>query len=91
VEAIVAKATIGAPTVYRIFSSIGSIASTAILALIAFVWSEVRTEWKEMKNGIAEIRHELDRQPSPEEFVKLRDRVEQINERLIRIEARFDE
>jgi hypothetical protein len=86
-ESLAARATVGAPTLYRVFSGIGSVASTVILALIGLAWSEVRTEWKELKETIADIRHELDRQPSPEEFEKLRERVEQINERLIRMEA----
>ena len=86
-ETLAARATVGAPLLYRIFSGIGSVASTVILALIGFVWSEVRGEWKELKETIVEIRHELDRQPSPEEFEKLREKVEQINDRLIRMEA----
>lgn len=91
VEAIAAKAVVGAPTVLRIVSGLGSFASTAILAIIGLAWTEVRDEWRELKSSVADIRHELDRQPKPEEFEKLRDRVEQINERLIRIESRFDE
>lgn len=90
-ESIASSATLKAPTVYRILSGFGSVASTAILAIIGLVWSEVRSEWRELKDSVAEIRHELDRQPSPEEFNKLRDKVDQINERVIRIESRFDE
>lgn len=90
-EALAAQAKVGAPVLFRIFSGIGSFASTVVLALVGYAWSEVRDEWKELKQGIAEIRHELDRQPSPEEFEKLRDKVEQINDRLIRMEARFQE
>ena len=90
-EALAARATVGAPTMFRILSGMGSFASTVVLALVGYAWSEVRAEWKDLKDGIAEIRHELDRQPSPEEFDKLREKVEQVNDRLIRIEARFDE
>lgn len=91
IETIAARATLGAPTLYRIVSGLGSAASTVILALVGFAWNEVRNEWRDLKESIAEIRHELDRQPSPEEFDKLRDKVDQINERVIRIESRFDE
>ena len=87
VEAIAARATVGAPTVFRILSGFGSAASTTVLALIGFAWSEVRDEWADLKTQIAEIRHELDRQPSPEEFEKLREKVDQVNDRLIRLEA----
>jgi len=75
----------------RIFSGIGSAASTVVLALIGIAWNEVRTEWSELKASVESIKLEIAQQPSPEEFEKLRDRVEQINERLIRIESRFDE
>lgn len=91
VEALVANAKIGAPTAFRIFSSIGNLASTIILALIGIAWTEVRDEWRELKANIEDIRKELDAQPSPEEFQRMRDKLEQVNDRLIRIEARFDE
>lgn len=91
IETIAARATIGVPLMYRIFSGIGGIASTVILALIGFVWSEVRDEWRDLKTSIADIRRELDRQPSPEEFDKVRDKVDQINDRLIRLESKFSE
>ena len=91
IEALAARAHIGAPTAFRIFSSIGNLASTVILALIGFAWTEVRDEWRELKQNIADIRKELDAQPSPEEFQRMRDKLEQVNDRLIRIEARFDE
>jgi hypothetical protein len=90
-EAIAHRATIGAPLAYRIFSGIGGVASTAILAIIGFAWQEVRDEWRELRKSIAEIRNDLDAQPSPEEFQRMRDKLEQVNDRLIRIEARFDE
>ena len=89
IETIAARATVGAPTLYKVISGLGSAASTVILALIGFVWSEVRGEWIELKSQITEIRHELDRQPSPEEFDKLREKVDQVNDRLIRLEATF--
>lgn len=91
IEAIAQRATIGAPTVYRIFSGIGSVASTLLLAIIGMLWQEVRGEWRELKAQITEIRHELDRQPSPEEFQKVRDKVDVINDRLIRLEAKINE
>lgn len=91
IEALAARAHIGAPTAFRIFSSIGNLASTVILALIGFAWTEVRDEWRELKQNIADIRKELDAQPSPEEFQRMRDKLEQVNDRLIRIESRFDE
>lgn len=90
-EALAANARIGAPLMFRIFSSIGSLASTLMLAIIGFAWTEVHDEWKALKANIEDIRKELDAQPSPEEFQRMRDKLEQVNDRLIRIEARFDE
>ena len=90
-EALASNAKVSAPTMFRIFSGIGSFASTLLLAIIGFAWTEVHDEWKALKASIAEIRKELDAQPSPEEFQRMRDKLEQVNDRLIRIEARFDE
>lgn len=90
-EALAANARIGAPLMFRIFSSIGSLASTLLLAIIGFAWTEVHDEWKALKANIEDIRKEMDAQPSPEEFQRMRDKLEQVNDRLIRIEARFSE
>lgn len=90
-ETLAAKAHIGAPTAFRIFAGIGNLASTVILAIIGLAWTEVRDEWRELKASIVEIRKDLDAQPSPEEFERMREKLEQVNERLIRIESRFDE
>ena len=90
-EALAANARIGAPLMFRIFSSIGSLASTLLLAIIGFAWTEVHDEWKALKANIEDIRKELDAQPTPEEFERMRDKLEQVNDRLIRIEARFDQ
>jgi hypothetical protein len=40
-----------------------------------------------MKLAIAEIRQELDKQPDPAEVERLREHVQQLNDRLIRLEA----
>lgn len=90
-EAIAARSTVGAPLVYRMISSVGGVASTVILAVGGFAWSEVRDEWRELKSSIAEIRKEIDRQPTPEEFEKLQDKVDQVNDRLIRLEAKMNQ
>jgi hypothetical protein len=90
-DAIAMHGKVGAPLVYRMLSGIGGVASTAILAIIGFAWTEVRDEWRELKNSVADSQRELDAQPSPEEFQRMRDKVELINDRLIRIEARFEQ
>ena len=51
----------------------------------------MRAEWVELRAELAEIRIKLAEQPEPEEFKALRAKVDLINEKVIRIEARFDE
>ena len=90
-ETVAARAVVTLPTAWRIFTGIGSFASTAMLVILSFVGQTVRAEWVELRAELAEIRVKLAEQPAPEEFKALRSKVEQINEKVIRIEARFDE
>jgi len=91
VEAVFARGQVALPTAFKLFQSLGSLASTVLLAILAFAYNTVSHEWSELKTAVQEIRSELDKQPSPEEYNRLRDKVQEINERLIRIESRFDE
>jgi len=91
IETAIARGHVALPTAFKWFQSVGSLASTVLLALAGFAYNSVSSEWRELKTAVQEIRHELDKQPSPEEYNKLRDKVAEINERLIRIESRFDE
>ena len=90
-ESVAARAVVTLPTAWRVFTGIGSFASTALLVILSFVGQTVRAEWVELRAELAEIRIKLAEQPAPEEFKALRAKVEQINEKVIRIEARFDE
>lgn len=87
-ESAIARGHVALPTAFKFFQSLGSLASTILLAIIGFAYQSVMSEWRELKSTVEEIRHELDKQPSPDEYEKLRDKVLEINERLIRIEAR---
>ena len=91
VEAAFARGQVALPTAFKLFQSLGSLASTVLLAILAFAYNTVSHEWSVLKTAVQEIRRELDKQPSPEEYNRLRDKVQEINERLIRIESRFDE
>ena len=54
VESLAAKAVVGLPTMWRIVTVIGSLASTIILLLGSFAFNMMREEWKELR---AEVIH----------------------------------
>ena len=90
-EAVAARTVVTLPTAWRVFTGIGSFASTALLLILSFVGQTVRAEWVELRAELTEIKIKLAEQPDPEEFKALRAKVDLINEKVIRIEARFDE
>ncbi len=90
-EAYIQKATVSMPTFYKVFSSLGSAASTLLLAIIGYTYNTVHDEWKSLKDDISEVRQALGQMPTPEEYERLRDKVELINERLIKLEVRLEE
>lgn len=75
-------------TAYRMLSSVGSVASTIILALVAIVYNEVRDEWRELKNSVSAIQKELDTAPTAAEFDQVRSKLQNLNDRVIVIENR---
>ena len=75
-------------TAYRMLSSVGSVASTIILALVAIVYNEVRDEWRELKNNVSAIQKELDTAPTSVEFDQVRSKLQNLNDRVIVIENR---
>ena len=75
-------------TAYRMLSSVGSVASTIILALVAVVYNEVRDEWRELKDSVAAIQKELDTAPTASEFEQVRSKLQNLNDRIIVIENR---
>lgn len=91
VEALANNAKVGLPLLLRIISGLGNTSATILLALVGYAYSTIHSEWSELKAAVESIKAEVSRMPTPEEYQRLRDKVDQVNERLIRIESRFDE
>lgn len=91
VETLANNAKIGLPLAMRIISGLGNTSATILLALVGYAYSTIHAEWTELKATVEAIKVEVSRMPTPEEYQRLRDKVDQVNERLIRIESRFDE
>lgn len=90
IDAKISHQTVSLPFAWRLVSGLGSAASTILLALLALVYQGLSTEWQALKSTVAEIREEMDRMPPPEEVERLRDHVQNLNDKIIRIEAKFD-
>ena len=86
VESLAAKAVVGLPTMWRIVTVIGSLASTIILLLGSFAFNMMREEWKELRAEVKEMRHRLDEMPDGQTLNRLADDVQDLGRRLGRLE-----
>ena len=86
VESLAAKAVVGLPTMWRIVTVIGSLASTIILLLGSFAFNMMRDEWKELRAEVKEMRHRLDEMPDGQTLNRLADDVQDLGRRLGRLE-----
>ena len=86
VENIAAKAVVGLPTMWRVVTVIGSLASTIILLLGSFAFNMMREEWKELRAEVKEMRHRLDEMPDGQTLNRLADDVQDLGRRLGRLE-----
>jgi len=86
VESLAAKAVVGLPTMWRIVTVIGSLASTVILLLGSFAFNMMREEWKELRAEVKEMRHRLDEMPDGQTLNRLADDVQDLGRRLGRLE-----
>ena len=86
VESLAAKAVVGLPTMWRIVTVIGSLASTIILLLGSFAFNMMREEWKELRAEVKEMRHRLDEMPDGQTLNRLADDVQDLGKRLGRLE-----
>jgi Tfp pilus assembly protein PilO len=86
VESIAAKAVVGLPTMWRIVTIIGSLASTIILVLGSFAFSMMRDEWKELRAEVKEMRSRLDEMPDAATLNRLADDVQDLGRRVTRLE-----
>jgi Tfp pilus assembly protein PilO len=81
-----AKAVVGLPTMWRIVTVIGSLASTIILLLGSLAFNMMREEWKELRAEVKEMRHRLDEMPDGQTLNRLADDVQDLGRRLGRLE-----
>jgi hypothetical protein len=89
IEAVAAQMRVGLPTAYRVLSSIGSTASTLILAMLGILYSEVREEWHILKTDVEAIRLQIANMPTAEEYQKTQERIDALTERIIVLESHY--
>ena len=85
-ESMAAKAVVGLPTMWRIVTVIGSVASTIVLLFASFAYNLVREEWKELRAEVKEMRHKLEDMPDAATLNRLTDDVQDLGRRVDRIE-----
>jgi len=90
VESMAAKAVIGLPTMWRVVTVIGSLASTIVLLVLTFAFNMVREEWKELRAEVKEMRHRLDEMPDGSTLNRLADDVQDLGRRVDRIETQIN-
>ena len=90
VEAIAAKAVVGLPTMWRVITVIGSVASTIILLLGSFAFNMMREEWKELRAEVKDMRHRLDEMPDAPTLNRLADDVQDLGRRVDRLETQIN-
>jgi len=89
-ESIAAKAVVGLPTLWRVVTVIGSLASTIVLVVLTFAFNLVREEWKELRAEVKEMRHRIDDLPDGPSLRRLADDVQDIGRRVDRIETQIN-
>jgi len=86
VESIASKAVVGLPTMWRVVTIIGSVASTIILVIASFAFNLVREEWKELRAEVKEMRDRLQEMPDAATLNRLADDVQDLSRRVGRLE-----
>lgn len=86
VDTLAAKAVVGLPTMWRVVTVIGSVASTIILVIASFAFNLVREEWKELRTEVKEMRHRLEEMPDAATLNRLADDVQDLSRRVGRLE-----
>ena len=90
IESIASKAVIGLPTMWRVITVIGSIASTIVLVVVTFAFNLVREEWKELRAEVKEMRHRIDDIPDGPTLRRLADDVQDLGRRVDRVESQIN-
>jgi Tfp pilus assembly protein PilO len=90
VESLAAKAVVGLPTMWRIVTVIGSLASTIILLLGSLAFNMMREEWNELRAEVKEMRHRIDEMPDGATLNRLADDVQDLSKRVGRLETQIN-
>jgi Tfp pilus assembly protein PilO len=90
-ESIATKAVVGLPTMWRVITVIGSIASTIILVVVTFAFNLVQDEWKELRAEVKEMRNQINDLPDGASLRRLADDVQDIGRRVDRIETQINQ
>ena len=90
IESIAAKTVVGLPTMWRVVTVIGSLASTIILLLGSFAFNMMREEWKELRAEVKEMRHRIDEMPDGATLNRLADDVQDLGRRVDRLETQIN-
>jgi Tfp pilus assembly protein PilO len=85
-----AKAVVGLPTMWRIVTVIGSLASTIILLLGSFAFNMMAEEWRELRAEVKEMRHRIDEMPDGATLNRLADDVQDLSKRVGRLETQIN-
>jgi len=90
VESMAAKAVVTLPTMWRVVTVIGSVASTIVLLVLTFAFNMVREEWKELRAEVKEMRHRIDAMPDGQTLNRLADDVQDLGRRVDRMETQLN-
>jgi len=89
-ESMAAKAVVGLPTMWRVVTVIGSLASTVVLVFASFAFNLVREEWKELRAEVKEMRTRLEEMPDAATLNRLADDVQDLGRRVDRMETQLN-
>lgn len=78
VEAIVSRASVSLPTLWKVVWSITSVLAALILALLTMLYNGAKAEWVAMRNDVRLLQQTVAAQPTGEQFRELTHRVELI-------------
>lgn len=61
-----------APSLGKIVAGANSFGATALLTFVGYTYTSIHSEWEEMKATVEEVRRDVDRAPTAEEFAAIR-------------------
>lgn len=78
VEAIVSRASVSLPTLWKVVWSITSVLAALILALLSVLYNGAKAEWVAMRADVRLLQQTVAAQPTGEQFRELTHRVDLI-------------